>query len=92
MICLRETKIALLSDYEGLLSHAEVGEDIVKGFLRGDGSASDFSKDVEGLPKIFTEDIATELHLQAVEDPLDGFVGSDKGIVMTGICYDDIGV
>ena len=40
--------------YYELLSHAEVGEDVVKGFLRGDLAASDFCENVEDLAEVFT--------------------------------------
>ena len=37
-----------------LFSHAEVGEDVVEGFLGGNLATGDFGEDVEGLAEVFT--------------------------------------
>ena len=43
-----------------LLSHAEVAEDVVEGFLGGDGASGDVGKIGEDEVEVFGEEVAAE--------------------------------
>lgn len=53
-------------------------------------AAGDVGKGVEGEAEVFGEKVAAEFHRHAVKDALQMFVGTHKGIVMTGRGNDDV--
>ena len=55
-------------------------------------AAGDFGKDVEGLAKVFTKEVATHLHVEAGEDALESFVSTEESVVVAGVGNDDIGI
>ena len=60
----------LLSHAETLLSHAEVSEDVVEGFLGGDLTAGDFGEDVEDVAEIFGEEVTADAAVKAFDDTM----------------------
>ena len=52
----------------GLFSHAELGEDVVEGFLGGDLTTGDVGKVVEGEAEVFGKEVAADLLMEAVDD------------------------
>ena len=46
---------------QNLLSHAEMGEDVIEGFLGCDFAAGDLSYVVEDLAQVFGYEVATEV-------------------------------
>ena len=74
-----------------LFAHAEVGENIVEDLLWGDQTvASDFSKIGKHKAKVFWEEVAADILVQAFNDLRQIFMGAQKGLVMTGAADDDI--
>ena len=73
-----------------LFAHAEILKDISQYFVGGYLTTSDLGQGVEGLTKVFAEEVATELHLESVDDALNTDVRAGKGFVMTGVGDDDI--
>ena len=59
-----------------LFTHAEMREDVVEGFLGGDGAAGDFCKLREGEAEVFSDEVGGEGGMQAVKDPVEGVVGT----------------
>ena len=80
----------LFSDAECSFAHAEVLEDVVKGFLGSDLTSCDFRKNAEGLSKIFWKKVAAQIILQAFNDGQDAFMSSNEWVVVTRIGHDDI--
>ena len=66
-----------------LLSHAEMAEDVIEGFLGGDESACDFGEGIEGEAEVFGHEVGGGMRLQACEHSVEMVGGSKKGIIMT---------
>ena len=75
-----------------LLAHAEVGEDVVEGFLRGDLAAGDFGEDVESLAEVFGEEVTAQFVVETFDDAPDAVVGTEESIVVAGVGDYDVGV
>ena len=66
-------------------------EDIVENLLWRDQSvASDFSKVGKHKAKVFREEVAADILVQAFNDLRQIFMGAEKGMVMTRAADDDI--
>ena len=52
----------------GSLSHAEMLEDILEGFIGCDVAACDFTKVGEGDAKVFCKEVAVELVVETIDD------------------------
>ena len=76
----------------GLFSHAKMLEDVVEGFLGGDGGACDVAEGGEDEAEVFGKEVAREVCVEAVEDTEEMGVGCGEGGVMTCIGDDDVGV
>ena len=74
-----------------LFSHAEMGEDVVEGFLRSDLAACDFCQGVDDLAEVFGKEVSTKFCLEARDDTLEVGMGTGEGIVVAGIGDDDVG-
>ena len=72
-----------------LFSHAEVTKDVVEGFLGGDLATCDFGEDVESLAEVFGKEVAGKAAVQAFDDTLDAVVGTEEGVVVSGVGDDD---
>ena len=75
-----------------LLSDAEVGENVVEGFLGSDLAAGDVGEVGEGEAEVFGEEVAGELVVETLEDVEEALVGTEKSVVVAGIGDDDVGV
>ena len=67
------------------LSHAEVGEDVVEGFLGGDAASGDVGKGIEGEAEVFGKEVSAQVGVQAVKDALEAGVGTGEGLIVTGV-------
>ena len=56
----RTGPVCILECTTELLAHAEVGEDVVEGFLRRDLAASNLAKDFQYLSQVFGKEVARE--------------------------------
>ena len=79
-----------LSDAECSLAHAEVGEDVVEGFLGGDAASGDVGKGVEGEAEVFGKEVSAQAGMQAVKDALEAGVGTGEGLIVTGVGDNDV--
>ena len=60
----------------GLLTDAEMAEDVVESFLGGDLTAGDVGDMVEGEAEVFGEEVTGEVGVEAFEDTEEGSVGA----------------
>ena len=75
-----------------LLAHAEMGEDVVEGFLWSNLAAGYFGKDVKGLAEVFAKQVAAEAVVEAVNDAAQALAGTKKSLVVAGAGDYDVGV
>jgi len=61
---------------QNLLSHAEMTEDVVEGFLGCDLTAGDVGEVMEGEAEVFGEKVAGEVGVEAFEDTEEGSMGA----------------
>ena len=60
---------------QNLLSDAEMREDVLEGFLAGDGTAGDFAKVGENEAEVFGYKVGRQLVRKAVDDTCEAVVG-----------------
>ena len=70
---------------QNLLSHAEMFENVLEGFIGCDGAACDVAKMGEGDTKVLGKEVTTKLEVKTFLNTGKGFMSTEKGFVMTGM-------
>lgn len=76
----------------GLLSDAEVLEDVGEDFVGGDLGTEDFGEVVETLAKVFGDDVARKAEVESVEGSDYVEVGKVKGLLVADVGDEDFAV
>ena len=74
----------------GLLSDAEMLEDIVQRFLAADLAAGDFAQLLQYHFQIFGDDVAAHSHFHRLQYSGEGILGTEKCLVVAGTRNDDV--